>query len=142
MEFSWARFGTWAIALVIGVVYGIAGTIGQAASWGWFPLGLVVAVVGVGALLAAVRLLTADRWATLATAMGAMLSTLVFSGRGPGGSVVVPAPEDGALSTGIIWTLAVPIIAAIVIAWPSVPIRTVADDADMTVTPGDGSPTN
>lgn len=127
---------------MIGVVYGIAGTIGQAASWGWFPLGLVVAVVGVGALLAAVRLLTADRWATLATAMGAMLSTLVFSGRGPGGSVVVPAPEDGALSTGIIWTLAVPIIAAIVIAWPSVPIRTVADDADMTVTPGDGSPTN
>ena len=127
---------------MIGVVYGIAGTIGQAASWGWFPLGLVVAVVGVGALLAAVRLLTADRWATLATAMGAMLSTLVFSGRGPCGSVVVPAPEDGAMSTGIIWTLAVPIIAAIVIAWPSVPIRTVADDADMTVTPGDGSPTN
>lgn len=140
VKLSWARFGTWAIALIIGVVYGVAGTIGQAASWGPVPLGLVVAVVGVGALLAAVRLLTADRWATLATAMGAMLATLVFSGPGPGGSVVVPAPADGQLSTGLIWTVAVPIIAAVVIAWPSLPAPTV--DADLPDAPWDGRTSN
>lgn len=130
MGTSLARIGTWAIALIIGIVYGIAGTIGQAAAWGAFPLGLVIAVVGIAALLVAVRLLTDDRWATLATAIGAMLATLVFSGRGPGGSVVVPAPAEGALSTGIIWTLAVPIIAAVVIAWPSLPNRADQDDAE------------
>ncbi|WP_331280839.1 MULTISPECIES: DUF6113 family protein [Microbacterium] len=119
MNGSVARVGTWAVALLTGAVYGVAGTVGQAAQWGWFPLGLLVAVVGIGALLLAVRLLTSDRWAALATGLGAMVATLVFSGRGPGGSVVVPAPEDGQLSTGIVWTLAVPIIVAIVVAWPS-----------------------
>ena len=39
--------GTWVIALVIGAVYGVAGTIGQAAVWGPVPLGLVIAVIGV-----------------------------------------------------------------------------------------------
>lgn len=137
-----ARLGTWTIALVIGIVYGVAGTIGQAAVWGAFPLGLVVAVIGIGALLLAVRLLTEDRWATLATALGAMLATLVFSGRGPGGSVVVPAPEDGQLSTGIIWTLAVPIIAAVVIAWPAMPARAEQEASDTPTTAGDPGPTN
>ena len=45
--------------------------------------------------------------------LGAMIATLVFSGTGPGGSVVVPAPADGAVSTGIIWTVAVPVLAAV-----------------------------
>ena len=119
MGFSWARVGTWIVAGVIGIVYGVAGTIGQAAMWGPVPLGLVIAVVGVGALLIAVRALTADRWAALACGLGAMLATLVFSGRGPGGSIVVPAPADGQFSTGVVWTIAVPLLAAIIVGWPS-----------------------
>ncbi|MGB4778913.1 histidinol dehydrogenase [Microbacterium sp.] len=115
---SIARVGTWVVSVVIGIVYGVAGTIGQAAMWGPVPLGLVVATVGTGALLLAVRLLTADRWAALATGIGAMVATLVFSGRGPGGSVVVPAPEGADISTGIVWTIAVPILTALVVAWP------------------------
>lgn len=111
--------GTWVIAGVVGLVYGVAGTIGQAAMWGPIPLGLVIAIIGTGALLVAVRLLTADRWAALACGMGAMVATLVFSGRGPGGSVVVPAPADGQISTGIIWTIAVPLLTAIIVGWPS-----------------------
>lgn len=104
---------------MIGLVYGVAGTIGQAAMWGPVPLGLLIALIGTGALLLAVRLLTADRWAALACALGAMGATLVFSGRGPGGSVVVPAPADGQLSTGIIWTVAMPILAAVIVGWPA-----------------------
>lgn len=118
-----SRAGTWLVAVVVGAVYGVAGTIGQAAHWGWFPLGVVIALAGVTAIIAAVRLLTADRWAALATSLGAMLATLVFSGAGPGGSVVVPAPQDGVVSTGVVWTIAVPVIAAIIVAWPATPTR-------------------
>jgi len=117
------RAGTWIVAFVVGVVYGVAGTIGQAASWGWLAVGLVVAVVGAAAIVAAVRLLTADRWSALATGLGIMLATLVFSGRGPGGSVIVPQPAEGSLSTGIVWTLIVPVITAVVVAWPSTASR-------------------
>ncbi|WP_036314961.1 hypothetical protein, partial [Microbacterium sp. B24] len=46
-----ARIGSWAVAAVIGLLYGAAGTIGQSAQWGVIPLGLIVAVAGTGALL-------------------------------------------------------------------------------------------
>lgn len=117
------RVGTWIVALIVGGVYGVAGTIGQAAAWGWFPVGLVVAVVGAGAIVLAVRLLTSDRWSALATGLGIMIATLVFSGRGPGGSVIVPQPAEGTLSAGIVWTIAVPIITAVIVAWPAAPRR-------------------
>lgn len=108
-----ARLGTWIVALLVGAVYGLAGTIAHAYELGWFPLGLVLALVGCAALLVAVRLLTADRWAALATGLGMMTSTLAFSGKGPGGSVIVP---EGPLGT--VWTIALPVIVAIVVAWP------------------------
>lgn len=105
--------GTWAVALLVGTVYGAAGTIAHAYRLGWLPLGLVLAVIGSAALLLAVRLLTADRWAALATGLGMMASTLLFSGRGPGGSIVVP--QSG---LGVVWTIALPILVALVVAWP------------------------
>lgn len=101
------------MAFAVGVVYGLAGTIAHSYELGWFPLGLLLAIIGCGALLLAVRLLTSDRWAALAAGLGMMLATLVFSGPGPGGSVIVP--ETG-LAT--VWTLALPILVAIVVAWP------------------------
>ena len=108
-----ARVGTWFVALLVGAVYGLAGTIAHSYELAWFPLGLVLAIVGCAALLVAVRFLTGDRWAVLATGLGMMTSTLVFSGKGPGGSVIVP---EGPL--GSVWTLALPILVAIVVAWP------------------------
>lgn len=108
-----ARLGTWFVALLVGAVYGLAGTIAHAYEAGWFPLGLVLALLGCTALLVAVRMLTSDRWAALATGLGMMLSTLVFSGKGPGGSVIVP---EGALGT--VWTIALPVVVAFVVAWP------------------------
>ena len=108
-----ARVGTWLVALLVGAVYGLAGTIAHAYELAWFPLGLVLAIIGCAGLLVAVRFLTADRWAALGTGLGMMTSTLVFSGKGPGGSVIVP---EGAL--GSVWTLALPILIAIVVTWP------------------------
>lgn len=113
-----ARIGTWVVGFVVGLFYGVAGTVTQAFQIGWFPLGLVLAVVGVVALLIAVRLLTGDRWATLATAIGVMVATLVFSGAGPGGSVVVPQTADGEFNPGIVWTILIPLAAVVIIAWP------------------------
>jgi hypothetical protein len=107
------RLGTWFVALAVGVVYGLAGTIAHSYTLGWFPLGLVLAIIGCVALLAAVRLLTGDRWATLAAGAGMIAATLVFSGRGPGGSVIVP---QTAVATA--WTIAVPILVAVVVFWP------------------------
>ncbi|WP_404433634.1 DUF6113 family protein [Microbacterium lacus] len=113
MKFSWSRVGTWVVALLVGAVYGSAGTIAHAFEIGWLPLGLILAAIGVVAMLAAVRLLTGDRWAALACGMGMMIATLMFSGRGPGGSVIVPETP-----LAIAWTIAVPIAVALVVAWP------------------------
>ncbi|MGK3950687.1 DUF6113 family protein [Microbacterium sp. I2] len=108
-----ARIGTWIVALLVGAVYGLAGTIAHAYRIAWLPVGLVLAAIGCAALLLAVRLLTADRGATLATGLGMMLATLVFSGSGPGGSVIVPQTE-----LAVAWTFAVPILVAVIVAWP------------------------
>jgi hypothetical protein len=114
------RLATWAIALVVGAVYGVAGTVSQASMIGWFPLGLVLSLIGAAALLIAVRALTIDRWSALATGLGMFAAVIAFSGRGPGGSVIVPAPPEGQLVTpGLIWTWGVAILIAFVVAWPS-----------------------
>ena len=107
------RVATWVVAFLVGAVYGLAGTIAHAYKIGWFPLGLILALIGSAALLVAVRLLTSDRGAALTAGLGMILATLVFSGRGPGGSVIVPQTE-----LAVAWTVAVPILVVLVVAWP------------------------
>ena len=51
MGFSWSRLGAWVVAFVIGAFYGVAGTVAQGFQLGWLPLGLILALVGVTALL-------------------------------------------------------------------------------------------
>ncbi|GAA1470212.1 DUF6113 family protein [Microbacterium thalassium] len=113
MTSSWARFATWAVSLIVGAVYGVAGTIAHSYEIGWFPLGLILAAIGCAALLMAVRLLAADRWAALAAGLGMMGTTLMFSGEGPGGSVVVPQN-----TIAMVWTLLVPLLVVVTVAWP------------------------
>ncbi len=116
---SVSRLLAWGVAFVGGLVFGVAGTISQSARIGGWWVGLGVALLAITALLISVRSLTEDRWAALATGMGLMIATLVLSGAGPGGSVVVPQPPEGEISSGQIWTIALPIIVALVVAWPS-----------------------
>jgi Family of unknown function (DUF6113) len=120
---SLSRIATWIVAFIVGAVYGLAGTIAHAYTIGWFPLGLLLAIIGSAALLVAVRLLTADRWAALATGVGMIVATLVFSGRGPGGSVIVPQTEFA-----IAWTVAVPVLVVLAVVWPN-RLRPVEADA-------------
>ncbi|MBA8817305.1 putative membrane protein [Microbacterium halimionae] len=116
------RIGAWVVSLVVGAVYGAAGTISQAYMLWGVPLGLVIAVVACAAVLAAIRLLSEDRWSTLAAGVGMVLTTLVLSGTGPGGSVVVEAS-----TLGVVWTVAVPLVVAIVVAWPDLRSPSSAD---------------
>jgi hypothetical protein len=119
--FSWGRVITWIVAFVAGAVYGVAGTIAHAYRIGPVPIGLILALIGSGALLVAIRLLTRDRWAALACGLGLLIAILVFSGPGPGGSVIVPSgklDQLGPVNLGMVWTIAVPLMAAVVVAWP------------------------
>ena len=70
-------------------------------------------MVAGAAVIIAVRLLTADRWAALATGLGAMGVTIVLSGTGAGGSVIVPQSV-----LGVVWTLWLPLVTAFVVARP------------------------
>lgn len=108
------RIVSWLAAALVGAVYGVAGTIAHSLSWGPLPVGLVVGAVACGALLIAVRALTHDRAATLATALGMLGMLLVISGPGPGGSVVVPATASGQ-----IWVYLVAGLALATIVWPA-----------------------
>ena len=109
------------LAFVVGAVYGVAGTISHAYRLGWFPVGLVLSLIGIAALLIAMRALTADRWTALAGGVGALAATVVFSGAGPGGSVIVPGgtlDELGGVNLGIVWAIGVALAATLVVAWP------------------------
>lgn len=108
-----ARIITLAIAVVAGVVYGVVGTVAQASVLGVLPVGIVLAIIGAGALILAIRLL-ADRWAALAAGAGMTIAVLIFSGEGPGGSVIVP----GDSATSFVWALVCPLVAALIVAWP------------------------
>ncbi len=112
-RFSFLRLAGWVVALVVGVIYGAAGTVSHAYRVFGLPVGLVLAMVAAGAVIIAVRALTADRWAALATGLGAMGVAIVLSGTGAGGSVIVPQSI-----LGVVWTLWLPVVTAFVVAWP------------------------
>lgn len=123
---NWISRGlSWLAAALVGVVYGTAGTIAHSLMWGVIPLGMIVAAIACAALLVAVRALTHDRGATVATALGMLGMVMIISGPGPGGSVIVPDTPIGQ-----IWIFLVAGIALLVIAWPNLkrlPRQTTAD---------------
>jgi hypothetical protein len=113
-----SRIPTFLIAALAGAVFGVVGTVAHAATiWG-IPVGLVLGIVGAGALMLAIRLL-ADRWASVAAGVGITLAVIVFSGEGPGGSVIAPAGI-----AAVVWTVACPLVAVLIVAWPELPQRT------------------
>ncbi|WP_404435567.1 histidinol dehydrogenase [Microbacterium aerolatum] len=109
-----SRLLSWIAAALVGVVYGAAGTIAHSLMWGPIPIGLIVGGIACAALLVAVRALTHDRAAAVATAIGMIGMLMIISGPGPGGSVIVPNTP-----VGQIWIYLVSGIALLVIAWPN-----------------------
>lgn len=129
MRMSWVtRVLSWLAALLVGGVFGVAGTIAHSLLWGPIPIGLIVGAVACGAILVAIRALTHDRGATLAAGLGMVGMLLLISGVGPGGSIVV---QD--TTAGRIWIYLVAGLVLLTLAWPSfsrLPVRTEAAPPD------------
>ncbi|GGO59275.1 hypothetical protein GCM10010910_01850 [Microbacterium nanhaiense] len=116
-----ARIVTWILALASGAVFGVAGTITHAYRAGSIPVGLALSCVGCAALLVAVRLLIEERGAVWWCGLGMIGAMALFSGRGPGGSVVVPQAAEGEFPFGIAWMGLLTLIVVAVAAWPRIP---------------------
>jgi hypothetical protein len=120
-----SRIGTLAIAFGVGLVYGILGTVGHRHGLQLgevtLPWGLVLALVGVAALLVGIRLVAGGRAASAAAAAGVIAAVAVLSLPGPGGSVLVASGP-----VGTIWAVGPALIAVLVVAWPSLPSRSAA----------------
>lgn len=115
MRGKWlSRVLSWVAAVLVGGVYGVAGTIAHSVMWGPIPIGLIVAAIACAAILIAVRALTHERGAAVAAGLGMLGMIVLISGVGPGGSVVV---QD--TLAGRIWTYLAAGIVLLVIAWPS-----------------------
>ncbi len=116
------RLGANIGALLAGVVFGALGTVshqyllrlGSVA----IPVGLVLSLLGVVALLVGFRLVHDTRALVFLAALGLLGTIFLLSLEGPGGSVIVPAGLPGT-----IWTLAPTLIATVVLAWPRIPAR-------------------
>lgn len=110
------------VGLLLGILFGVLGTIAHQATLTLFgvtlPIGLTIALVGIGALLLGLRLVVGDRFVVGLAAAGLLLTIFVLSLRGSGGSVLVPAGLPGTL-----WTVVPALIAAFVLAWPKLPPR-------------------
>ncbi|WP_260857404.1 histidinol dehydrogenase [Microbacterium sp. 1.5R] len=125
MRIGWiSRVFSWIAAALVGGVFGVAGTIAHSVMWGPVPVGLIVGAVACGAILIAIRALTHDRGAALASGLGMVGMLVLISGVGPGGSIVV---QDSV--SGRIWIYLVAGLVLLVVAWPRItrmPTRTEA----------------
>lgn len=115
-----ARVGMYALAFLIGVIYGAVATVGhrQAIRVGdlEIPWGLAAALIGVFALLLGIRLVAGGRWVAAAAAVGVVGTVALLTLPGPGGSVLVAGDL-----VGTIWAVGPALIAVLVVAWPNLP---------------------
>jgi N-acetyl-1-D-myo-inositol-2-amino-2-deoxy-alpha-D-glucopyranoside deacetylase len=111
----WPKLAASVLALVTGA---LAGAIGTATHQSIPPFGVALALVMVVCLLGGFRILFDSRLAAAAAAVGVLGAVAMFSGSGPGGSVLVPAT-----GLGYWWTFGPAVTAFIVLAWPRLPAR-------------------
>lgn len=116
------RAGTFAYALLVGIVYGAVATIGHRSALSIgdlaIPWGIAAALIGVLALLLGFRLVAGGRLAATGTAVGIVGTVALLTLPGPGGSVLIAGDV-----IGTIWAVAPALIAVLVVAWPSLPSR-------------------
>ena len=113
------------LCFLVGAIYGAVGTvvhqnvfrIGELS----IPIALILALVGVLALMIGFRLLFTDRLAVFWAALGMVVVIGLFSLASAGGSVLIP---QGVL--GFVWTYGAVGLATVVVAWPRLPQRVAA----------------
>ncbi len=111
------------LALVVGAIYGTLGTVGHRQVWQVgevrLPWGLVLALVGVAALLVAFRTIGGGRLVAAVAGLGVILMVGLLTLPGPGGSVLVVGDL-----TGTVWSIGPALVTVFVVAWPRLPQRT------------------
>lgn len=119
------RVGTFAYALLVGIMYGAVATIGHRSVLRIgdlvIPWGIAVALIGVFALLLGFRLVAGGRLAATGAAVGIVGTVALLTLPGPGGSVLVAGDV-----IGTVWAVAPALIAVLVVAWPRLPARSPA----------------
>jgi hypothetical protein len=116
------RAGTFAYALLIGIVYGAVATVGHRSALRIgdvvIPWGIAAALIGVLALLLGLRLVAGGRLAAAGAAVGVVATVALLTLPGLGGSVLVTGDV-----IGTVWAVAPALIAVLVVAWPRLPAR-------------------
>ncbi|QEE61882.1 mycothiol biosynthesis protein [Salinibacterium sp. dk2585] len=117
-----SRVASSLVSLIIGLLIGVLLTINHQhrVTLGevTIPIGLIVSLLVVGALLVGMRLVFESRLIALSTAVGVAGATALLSQQGPGGSVLVPGNVEG-----FVWAYAPLLISVVVLAWPKLPTR-------------------
>ena len=120
-----ARAGVYALAVLLGAVYGAVASLGHRQELRIgdvvIPWGLVAALLGVLALLVGIRLVAGGRWVAAATAAGIIGMVALLTLQGVGGTVLVPGDV-----VGTIWSIGPALIAVLVVAWPELPAQRTA----------------
>lgn len=114
VQLDWQRLGPFAkvaTCLLVFIVGGVIGLVGTANHQLAFA---AVSLLLSAGFLAGLRLLFRTRTVALFATLGLLIAVATLSLDGPGGSVLVQANE-----LGYVWTYGVPVIALIVLAWPS-----------------------
>jgi hypothetical protein len=116
------RAGTFAYALLVGIVYGAVATIGHRSALRIgdveIPWGIAAALTGVLALLLGLRLVAGGRLAATGAAVGIVGTVALLTLPGLGGSVLIAGDV-----IGTIWAVGPALIAVLVVAWPRLPVR-------------------
>jgi N-acetyl-1-D-myo-inositol-2-amino-2-deoxy-alpha-D-glucopyranoside deacetylase len=115
-------FGThlfaWIVALLIGLSLGAISTVNHqfeiSVGKAQLPVGIVVSLVLIAALLVGLRIVFSGRLIAFLAALGIVVSIAVLSLAGGGGSVLVPAN-----TAGYLLTYAPVVIALVVLGWPT-----------------------
>jgi hypothetical protein len=117
-----SHLATGVALIAAGAVVGAIGTVAHQSTvsiGAWrAPVMLVAAIVAVASLVLGARLLAKSRWSAVGLAVGIVGMIVVFSGRGPGGSVLIPNN-----TAGLVWVFAPAIICALVVLWPRLPAK-------------------
>jgi hypothetical protein len=112
------------VAFVLGVVFGVLGTVVHQIAFSVFglfdvPIGLIVALPAVALLLVGLRLMVESRLAAIIAGAGVVGVIALLALPSPGGSVLIPGSVAGADNiAGMVWIVGATIVAVVVLAWP------------------------
>jgi hypothetical protein len=106
------------VALLLGALFGVLGTIVHQISFSVFglfdlPIGLVIALPAEALLLVGLRMSFATRLASILTGVGLVGIVALLALPSPGGSVLIPES-----TAGLVWLIGSTLVAVVVLAWP------------------------